>query len=323
MKERKKLRNERYKTILARGFLQVPHLFIERFGLGMAVCLANLINWGEEFADENDGWFFQPIHRQMKATGIGDTTLRRYKKTFQNIGIITTKRMRRMEGIRINYDVLCDFIQSDAPIEVYRHKAKVPIYFYIGSAPILLYRHTYYGNNNGVPMKSMVLADSGKKCPYTSMEANNNKVYKKKKDNNSFISAADNFSSNSSLDNSPNRNITTGMFERFWEAYPKKVDKGKVKNIWKKICSKPPKDRPGWKIIRKAIHDQKKTERWQDSKYIPYPTTWLNEERWLDDPAQMIVHRDKKGMTTGTRSTGSGKAFQEHLDNLPPAEKMY
>lgn len=84
-----------------------------------------------------------------------------------------------------------------------------------------------------------------------------------------------------------NKKITLSMFEDFWKLYPRKVDKGKAKTKWKAICNKPAKDRPTFETIQMAIQEQKKTDRWKEPKYIPHPTTWLNQERWLDDPAEM------------------------------------
>ncbi len=81
------------------------------------------------------------------------------------------------------------------------------------------------------------------------------------------------------------RHITPSMFEKFWRIYPRKAYKGKAKTKWEKLCSK--KDRPTWKEIKSALLSQKKSERWQQTEFIPYPTTWLNQQRWLDDPAEM------------------------------------
>lgn len=81
------------------------------------------------------------------------------------------------------------------------------------------------------------------------------------------------------------RLITPSMFEKFWKLYPRKVDQGRAKTKWEQICSK--KDRPTWKEIKKAILAQRKSERWQQTEFIPHPTTWLNQQRWLDDPAEM------------------------------------
>jgi len=84
-----------------------------------------------------------------------------------------------------------------------------------------------------------------------------------------------------------NAPITLSMFDQFWELYPKKVDKGKALNNWKKICSKKTNERPTWKEIKRAILLQRKSERWQDKQFIPHPATWLNQTRWLDDPEEM------------------------------------
>ncbi len=88
---------------------------------------------------------------------------------------------------------------------------------------------------------------------------------------------------------SKERPITPALFDKFWSLYPseRRVDKGKAKTAWDKLCNKPASARPTWKQIALAIFAQRKSERWQDARYIPHPTTWLNQQRWLDDPAKM------------------------------------
>jgi hypothetical protein len=82
------------------------------------------------------------------------------------------------------------------------------------------------------------------------------------------------------------KNLMLQMFEYFWSLYPRKVDKGKTLHAWKKLCNK--KDRPSWPVIKEAIEAQKESQRWQDKQFIPHPTTWINQERWLDNPKEMI-----------------------------------
>lgn len=77
------------------------------------------------------------------------------------------------------------------------------------------------------------------------------------------------------------------MFDKFWKLYPKKADKGKALTAWNKICKRSINQRPTYHQVIKAILSQKKSERWQTVEYIPMPTTWLNQARWLDDPTQM------------------------------------
>ena len=82
-------------------------------------------------------------------------------------------------------------------------------------------------------------------------------------------------------------NITISMFDNFWKYYPKKASKGSAQTSWNKICSKKANERPTWKEIRLAIFYQKKSDQWQDPQFIPHASTWLNNAKWLDDPAEM------------------------------------
>ena len=77
-------------------------------------------------------------------------------------------------------------------------------------------------------------------------------------------------------------NIYTPNFEKFWLIYPKKIGKGAAFKSYQKI--KEPK--PTLKIIETAIENQKQSQQWQDSQFIPNPATWLNQRRWEDEPEQ-------------------------------------
>lgn len=35
-----------------------------------------------------------------------------------------------------------------------------------------------------------------------------------------------------------------------------------------------------------AIERQKQSDQWQEPKFIPHPTTWLNQRRWEDEDGQ-------------------------------------
>ena len=70
-------------------------------------------------------------------------------------------------------------------------------------------------------------------------------------------------------------------FTLFWKAYPKKVGKGAAEKAWKKI--KPTAEL--FNTIMAAIDAAKASEQWQreNGRYIPNPTTWLNQKRWEDE----------------------------------------
>lgn len=67
-------------------------------------------------------------------------------------------------------------------------------------------------------------------------------------------------------------------FEKFWQAYPRKIGKGQARRAWATALKKTKADH-----IISAISCQKfdPCERFQ-----PHPATWLNGERWLDEQAQ-------------------------------------
>ncbi len=112
--------------------------------------------------------------------------------------------------------------------------------------------------------------------------------------------------------------ITPTMFEKFWKLYPRKVDKGRAKTKWEQICSK--KDRPTWKEIKKAILAQRKSERWQRTEFIPHPTTWLNQQRWLDDPEEMKNYNaPSKKPAVSASGIHPEEIIKKRLGSLAPA----
>lgn len=70
----------------------------------------------------------------------------------------------------------------------------------------------------------------------------------------------------------------TPEFEAFWQAYPRKADKGHARRAWQKAVAKAePPD-----IIAGAARYRDDPNR--DKAYTALPATWLNGERWLDEP---------------------------------------
>jgi len=75
-------------------------------------------------------------------------------------------------------------------------------------------------------------------------------------------------------------------FDTFWKAYPRKVAKGDARKAWIQT----EKIRPSLSNILEAIENQKNTQQWMenDGIYIPYPATWLRQER-SDDEVKIEV----------------------------------
>lgn len=80
----------------------------------------------------------------------------------------------------------------------------------------------------------------------------------------------------------------TLLFEEFWKAYPKKVNRKEALYRWKKAKL------PPIEVILKKISEQKNTDEWQkdNGKYIPHPSTWINKERWLDEIDVGIIKKE-------------------------------
>ena len=69
------------------------------------------------------------------------------------------------------------------------------------------------------------------------------------------------------------------MFLQFWSIYPKKVDKKGSFRAFKNI----PKLKEQFPGIIKALEIQKESDQWTKNhgQFIPNPTTYIHQERWL------------------------------------------
>ena len=73
------------------------------------------------------------------------------------------------------------------------------------------------------------------------------------------------------------RDINTA-FAAFWDAYPRKRDKGHARKAFEKALKK-----TSFENILTAVERYKAHEAGNGTQYIAYPATWLNGERWDDD----------------------------------------
>jgi len=70
-------------------------------------------------------------------------------------------------------------------------------------------------------------------------------------------------------------------FEGFWAAYPRKIGKAAARRAWDKAMRVTTPD-----VIGAAL----RAAEWpEDPQYIPHPATWLNQGRWDDQPAPVIL----------------------------------
>jgi hypothetical protein len=70
-------------------------------------------------------------------------------------------------------------------------------------------------------------------------------------------------------------------FERFWVAYPRKVGKDAAFRAWERLK---PNDAMLESMLA-AVEEQRSSPQWLErgGRFIPHPTTWLNQGRWKDE----------------------------------------
>lgn len=69
-------------------------------------------------------------------------------------------------------------------------------------------------------------------------------------------------------------------FDRFWVAYPRRVEKLDARKSWADAVKKASPD-----VLIAAAARYSEQERDTEAKFIAHPATWLNKERWTDEPA--------------------------------------
>ena len=76
--------------------------------------------------------------------------------------------------------------------------------------------------------------------------------------------------------------VSPDGFEDFWRAYPRKTAKGAAIKAWAKIAPTPETQA----LMGQALEWQRTSEQWvrDGGHFIPHPSTWLNQSRWLDEP---------------------------------------
>ena len=72
-------------------------------------------------------------------------------------------------------------------------------------------------------------------------------------------------------------------FNEFWSAYPRKVGKGDAEKSWAKL-------KPPIAEVLNALEWQRQQLKWIEDRgnFIPNPSTYINQKRWLDEPTKII-----------------------------------
>jgi hypothetical protein len=101
----------------------------------------------------------------------------------------------------------------------------------------------------------------------------------------------------------------------FWAAYPRKVSIGDAREAWAKavrgerVRGRPPRPGPADPaVIIKGAQLYAQSRIGQDPTYTVHPATWLNKDRWNDDPAALV-------------GAGLAKADLQHIQAVQMRER--
>jgi hypothetical protein len=80
-------------------------------------------------------------------------------------------------------------------------------------------------------------------------------------------------------------------FQRFWAVYPRQRDRKRACDTWRALDPNPETDPILLEQILAAVERSKRTE-WvgKDPEHIPYAKSYLNGERWKDEPDHVIAN---------------------------------
>lgn len=111
------------------------------------------------------------------------------------------------------------------------------------------------------------------------------------------------------------KNSITSAFERFWRVYPRKINKKKAFECFEKAAA-----RADCELIadRAAVWAKAWKDAGQETQFIPHATTWLNADRWEDEPEKITA----KSELQGNAQFGKSYLGFEYEDGRDLAEKL-
>jgi hypothetical protein len=114
-------------------------------------------------------------------------------------------------------------------------------------------------------------------------------------------------------------------FESFWDAYPRKVAKGSAKKVWNRLAKQGTLPPVAELITAAKAYGESVSEK----RFVAYPATWLNGERWSDNletksaSVQVTTHNAARSFGAAMRNTGRTEAqLIESIGHYTAAEQQ-
>jgi hypothetical protein len=104
------------------------------------------------------------------------------------------------------------------------------------------------------------------------------------------------------------------LFAEFWKTYPKRVAKGAARKAWIKALKNGADPEAVIFGARRYATDPRRVE--ADSKYTAHPATWLNAERWDDEPEP--EYRPAAPLSTTDQRMADAQALKVRLFGTRP-----
>jgi hypothetical protein len=104
-------------------------------------------------------------------------------------------------------------------------------------------------------------------------------------------------------------------FEVFWEMYPNHRNPKKAETKWKGLTVK------NQKLAMEALPNH--VAHWDNPRFVPYATTWINQERWLDEIPEAHESPSNLAREISARAKqldapfGAVKAYYDERGSLP------
>jgi hypothetical protein len=86
------------------------------------------------------------------------------------------------------------------------------------------------------------------------------------------------------------------QFESFWTTYPRRIGKGAARKSFEKALKLESFDGIMSGLRRQLAYYSSK-----EQQFIPHPTTWLNQERWSDEPQLIQSNTGKRTIADAAR----------------------
>ena len=97
------------------------------------------------------------------------------------------------------------------------------------------------------------------------------------------------------------------LFEEFWDIYAHKIDVGHARKAWTKACQTTDP--------REIINAAARYAQGRDPRFVAKGSTWLNGERWLDEPGYVRNGSSPNGDGRGNGQVGGGvRGFTSPVD---------